>query len=123
MAPAPRPLGRFNFNKVWERDHGICQYCGFPGESIDHIIPWSYRHDNSMDNLVVACMPCNQCAHNKMFDTFMEKRDFVLAKRRPMIEQVYLEHQLALEEEEENRARMEILAAEDLISRHENDPS
>jgi hypothetical protein len=71
-----------NFGCVWERDKGICQYCGGPADSIDHIVPWSYRHDNSTSNLVAACMPCNLAAHNMVFPTLVAKREFILAARQ-----------------------------------------
>lgn len=44
-------------------EHGeVCFYCGStegPFE-LDHIIPWSRGGDHSVENLVVACRPCNR---------------------------------------------------------------
>lgn len=58
-----------------------CVYCFAEAETVDHVIPWSYRHDNSDDNLVAACWLCNLIAHNKMFDTLSQKQEYVIAKK------------------------------------------
>jgi HNH endonuclease len=71
-----------NFVRVMKRDKGICQYCGGPAGSVDHIVPWSYRHNNSMSNLVAACMRCNLAAHDMVFPTFAAKREFILTARK-----------------------------------------
>jgi hypothetical protein len=48
---------------VYRRDGLICRYCAAvlsPGEStIDHIVPRIQNGSDEIDNLVVACMPCN----------------------------------------------------------------
>src|SRR4030065_1550896 len=54
-----------------------CVYCFCDGDNVDHIIPWSYTHDDSEDNLVVACWICNLIASNRVFDTFEEKQIFI----------------------------------------------
>lgn len=78
---------RFVRNKlyVWERDGGICRYCGFPGECIDHIVPWSFSYDQGAGNLVCACTRCNTIAGSQVFPTFEAKRDYILSIRRPEI--------------------------------------
>lgn len=45
---------------VIERDDHTCQYCGGPGDTIDHIHPQSRGGKNTWYNLVCACSPCNR---------------------------------------------------------------
>lgn len=72
---------RRNYGLVWEMYGTDCVYCGGEADSIDHLAPWSYRADNSVSNMVPACMPCNLAAGANVFGTFPEKRAFVLARR------------------------------------------
>jgi HNH endonuclease/Helix-turn-helix domain len=46
---------------VFERDGYSCVYCGYKGSALecDHSIPLSRGGDNSIENLVTACRPCN----------------------------------------------------------------
>ncbi len=48
-----------NRRGVFARDRGICQYCGDPADSIDHVIPRAKGGTHSWDNVVAACRPCN----------------------------------------------------------------
>jgi 5-methylcytosine-specific restriction endonuclease McrA len=41
------------------RDHGLCGYCGKPGETTDHIVPRSRGGKTEWTNVVWACKPCN----------------------------------------------------------------
>ncbi len=54
---------RFSRHSIFERDAGICQYCGkrFPKSqlTLDHVIPQSRRGADTWENLVVACLHCN----------------------------------------------------------------
>lgn len=70
---------------ILERDNYVCQYCGSNADSVDHIIPWSHCHNNSPFNLVAACQICNSVAGNKVFDTFMEKKNHVITRRLQML--------------------------------------
>jgi hypothetical protein len=36
-----------------------CTYCGRPGESWDHVMPWSRGGGDGPDNRVPACTSCN----------------------------------------------------------------
>ena len=53
--------------EVMTRDGGICRYCGETGEpfEIDHVVPWSRGGEHSINNLVVACRPCNRAKHDR----------------------------------------------------------
>lgn len=44
---------------VLHRDGFTCAYCGGPGRTIDHVIPESRGGQNTWENLVAACAPCN----------------------------------------------------------------
>jgi 5-methylcytosine-specific restriction endonuclease McrA len=48
-----------NRRTVFLRDHGRCQYCGGPAESIDHVLPRSRGGTHTWDNVVAACRRCN----------------------------------------------------------------
>ncbi len=59
----PRKI-TFNRRNVWLRDEGRCQYCGHgvpsDGFTYDHVVPRSRGGQTSWENIVVACLPCNQ---------------------------------------------------------------
>jgi hypothetical protein len=76
-----RTLTRYQKDRILERDDYCCLYCFGKAEEVDHIIPWSFTHDNSDRNLVSACWLCNRIASDKVFKTFSRKRDYVVNKR------------------------------------------
>ena len=87
--PAPR-LTREEAMKVFKRDHFKCQYCGLDGLhsfenwlilTIDHIHPHGRGGSRGMDNLVTACQPCNLTKGHRVYRSFDEAKQFVLAKR------------------------------------------
>jgi hypothetical protein len=45
--------------KVLARDNHICYWCGQPGDTMDHIVPWSKGGRTTMDNCICACSECN----------------------------------------------------------------
>lgn len=59
------PYQEVNFTRrnLYRRDKYRCQYCGrkFPGSklTIDHVFPRSKGGDNSFENCVTSCEPCN----------------------------------------------------------------
>lgn len=55
-------LFRSNRPKVYDRDKGICRYCGAQQHteySVDHVIPKSQGGLSHIDNLVLSCKSCN----------------------------------------------------------------
>ena len=48
------------------RDHGLCGYCGKPGETKDHILPRARGGKTEWENLVWACKPCNSHKADKL---------------------------------------------------------
>lgn len=60
-----------------------CFYCRQEiATTIDHVVPYSWDADNDIDNLVPACSLCNSLAHNKMFDTVEQKRQYIMGERK-----------------------------------------
>ncbi len=47
-------------NAIWERDKGLCVYCGGPGQEIDHVIPYSKGGPTIRANGVLSCTSCNR---------------------------------------------------------------
>ena len=45
--------------QVLERDGHICHWCGQPGDTMDHVIPWSKGGRTTMNNCICACQECN----------------------------------------------------------------
>lgn len=65
LKATPRPRGiKFSRQNVYARDRGRCQYCGHGVRrdefTYDHVIPRVLGGRTAWDNIVVACMPCNQ---------------------------------------------------------------
>lgn len=66
---------------VWERDGGICQYCGDAAEAIDHIYPKSLGGKSVPSNLALACETCNSMLNNRVFANIDEKRAWIWSRR------------------------------------------
>ncbi len=79
-----------NASVIIERDGGVCVYCHDPAEVADHFDPWIHSHSNALDNLIACCATCNSIAGSKVFDTFIEKQDYILSKRNTKKWQVRL---------------------------------
>jgi len=64
---------------ILKRDNHKCAYCGRSDLplTIDHIIPKSKGGDDTWENLVSACMPCN----NKKGDLYLEEANMKLRIR------------------------------------------
>ena len=65
-----RPMQRVALTKknVLIRDEHACQYCGTRGErlmTVDHVVPKSRGGDSTWENLVCACMRCNNRKNNR----------------------------------------------------------
>ena len=49
---------------IFLRDDGRCQYCGMQTSmksgTVDHIVPRSKGGRHAWENVVIACIPCNQ---------------------------------------------------------------
>jgi hypothetical protein len=74
--------------RILERDHYLCRYCNERADQVDHIIPYTWSIRNEDSNLVACCGRCNLVAGNKVFDSFDQKRDYILARRRQKRDQI-----------------------------------
>jgi 5-methylcytosine-specific restriction endonuclease McrA len=56
---------RFSRENVYTRDKGRCQYCrrkvARPEATYDHVVPRAKGGQTRWENIVIACVPCNQC--------------------------------------------------------------
>ena len=79
----PFPRNSFSRKKIYERDNYSCQYCGNQRGSknaklsIDHIIPKSKGGQSTWENVVAACLKCN----NKKSDSLLEDLGWKLLKK------------------------------------------
>lgn len=53
------PANPITVNYVWDRDKGICVYCGNPAQVLDHVIRWADNGPSISSNLVCCCNKCN----------------------------------------------------------------
>jgi 5-methylcytosine-specific restriction endonuclease McrA len=60
------------------RDGWVCQYCRGHATVIDHVIEYLDGPDNTDGNLVASCVTCNVIAQNYMFDSFTDKKRYIL---------------------------------------------
>jgi hypothetical protein len=45
--------------KVLDRDNYVCYWCAEPGDTMDHVIPWSKGGRTTLENCICACQECN----------------------------------------------------------------
>lgn len=61
------PIPREIVDALWNRDRGMCVYCGSKENiHIDHIIPFSKGGSNDIANLQLLCQKCNLEKSNKI---------------------------------------------------------
>ncbi|MEW6432205.1 MAG: HNH endonuclease [Myxococcota bacterium] len=69
MLKRRKPVIRFSRENVYARDHGECQYCGQKlarsEATYDHVVPRSQGGGTHWENIVIACVPCNQAKGGK----------------------------------------------------------
>ena len=58
----PRPKRRLTRLEVFNRDRYTCQYCGKEARqlTLDHVIPRYRGGEQTWENVVSACIPCNR---------------------------------------------------------------
>lgn len=44
---------------IFRRDGFVCAYCGSRGDTLDHVFPKSRGGEDTWENLVTCCSPCN----------------------------------------------------------------
>jgi predicted nucleic acid-binding Zn ribbon protein len=71
--------------KLLEHQNYRCFYCDTElyGQSFvaDHAIPWVSCRNNKKENLVAACVRCNQIKYDKVFNDVEEARAYILERR------------------------------------------
>jgi len=64
MLKRRKPVIRFSRDNVYARDQAKCQYCGRrvtrAEATYDHVLPRSQGGGTNWENIVIACVPCNQ---------------------------------------------------------------
>jgi HNH endonuclease len=72
-------ISRARRQAVLARDGETCQYCGFPGYEVDHIVPlaWTRVGAHDLANLVCCCRRCNGLLGSQVFDGFEAKKRFI----------------------------------------------
>ena len=59
---------------ILDKTNGLCAYCGteltLESLTIDHIIPISHGGENDLDNLVPACLSCNNLKASMPLEEF-----------------------------------------------------
>ena len=60
---------KFSRENVYARDGGKCQYCGLTTPrheaTYDHVVPRARGGRTTWENIVIACVPCNQTKGGK----------------------------------------------------------
>ena len=61
MVHRPYPRVKLSKREIFRRDKFVCQYCGERSSTltIDHVMPRHRGGRHTWENLVAACMPCN----------------------------------------------------------------
>lgn len=71
--------------KVLDRDAHICYWCGLPGDTIDHVIPWSKGGRTTMENCICACQECNGARGDMPADEYARRRKVAPPKPVPVL--------------------------------------
>lgn len=81
-----RHISKARRQAIIEQYGGLCAYCGYEADTVDHIIPFAYGGSDDDENLVASCAICNCIASDKIFDTFDAKREHIRRRYGPFIE-------------------------------------
>ena len=85
-----KPVTSAEGNRILERDHYRCQYCGLDGLAsfensliltVDFLHPRARQGKKTETNLVTACRPCNVIKGRRVFDSFEDAKAYVLKRR------------------------------------------
>ena len=64
------------FKLRWQNEHGLnCAHCGIDCSgfsTIDHVVPLSKGGGNTLKNMVIACLECNQSKADKTVEEFKQ---------------------------------------------------
>ena len=88
-----KPLSLKENLEILERDDYKCQYCGLDGRAsfenalvmrVDFVMPRAKKGKKDPKNLVACCSPCNTIKGTKVYKSFDEAREHVLARREEL---------------------------------------
>jgi 5-methylcytosine-specific restriction endonuclease McrA len=72
------PYSGDDLRALYASQGGVCAYCPVPlvgGYHVDHIVPLDRGGADRLDNLALACAPCNLSKGNKTRDEFLQWRE------------------------------------------------
>lgn len=68
---------------VYERDRGLCIFCGRPGDPVAHVISRAHGGLGVERNIVTACTQCHERMDNST------DRQMYISKARSYLEDIY----------------------------------
>jgi 5-methylcytosine-specific restriction endonuclease McrA len=93
MSRVATPVSQAERERILERDHFCCRYCGLDGRasfenalvlSVDFVVPRAHKGKKDASNLVACCRSCNMIKGTRMYRNFEEARKHVLAQREEL---------------------------------------
>ena len=84
------PVSRPEAEKILERDHFRCRYCGLDGKAsfenalmmyVDFVVPRARKGKKAPSNLVACCRPCKKIKGTRVYKDFEDAQRYVLARR------------------------------------------
>ena len=78
---------------ILERDDYRCQYCGLDGRAsfenalvmrVDFVVPRAKKGKKEPKNLVACCSPCNTIKGTRLYKSFDDAKEHVLAGREEL---------------------------------------
>jgi 5-methylcytosine-specific restriction endonuclease McrA len=78
---------------ILERDDYRCQYCGLDGRAsfenalvmrVDFVVPRAKKGKKNPTNLVACCGPCNTIKGTRLYKSFEDAKEHVLAGREEL---------------------------------------
>ena len=85
-----KPLSLKENLQILERDDYRCQYCGLDGRAnfenglvmrVDFVVPRAKKGKKDPKNLVACCGPCNTIKGTRVYKSFEDAKEYVLARR------------------------------------------
>lgn len=88
-----RPVTLQEGLEILERDQYVCRYCGLDGRanfenalamSVDFVVPRARKGKKDPANLVACCRSCNMIKGTRVYRSFDEAKNYVLAQREQL---------------------------------------
>ena len=87
------PVTRGEAERILERDHFRCRYCGLDGKAsfenalvlyVEFVVPRARKGKNDPSNLVACCRACSQIKGTRVYRSFEDARKYVLDRREEL---------------------------------------